>query len=159
MKKIIILILLSMFCLTAFAEDDVFDINLYKLPKEAINEQHIEIRDSIAYYQGDLFTGVSYSVFEDNQLEQVFSYLKGKLNGPSYAWYEDGTNAMQANYVNGYLNGRFIAWSSYGSIIYDIFFDKNQFRFDLQLNRDLTREDESEDDSDSEGDNKESGGE
>jgi antitoxin component YwqK of YwqJK toxin-antitoxin module len=161
MKKIITLLLMVIVFVTLIGVDreDVYEIDSYQLANSAIAESELVIRDSVVYYHNSSFTGIAFTYFDSEQIQQVKTFKDGILNGPMYAWYEDGTRAMQANYSNGYLHGRFLAWSDYGDIVYDIFFDKNQFKFDLQLKRDLSREDDQEGDDEADSDSKESGGE
>jgi len=119
---------------------DLDSIDDFKLPENTFDLAKLDLLDSLYYYKGELYTGRAYSSFKNGQISEYKTIKNGLLSGPSYAWYEDGTHAMQANFLDGYLAGRFIAWSEVGDTIYDIFFNKGQFKSDLQYERDTTRE-------------------
>lgn len=134
---------------------DLDAIESFKLPENTLLLSKLDLIDSLYYYNNELYSGLAYSSFKNGQISEFKTIKNGSLSGPSYAWYEDGSYAMQANFLDGYLSGRFIAWSEVGDTIYDIYFNKGQFKSDLQYERDSTREESdaesTEGESDSEG--------
>lgn len=131
----------------------------FKLPEDTFLLAKLDLIDSLYYYENRLYTGIAYSSFENGQISEFKSIKHGALSGPSYAWYQDGSYAMQATFLEGYLSGRFIAWSEVGDIIYDIYFNKGQFKSDLQYERDSTRQEQDAETSEGEADSEGNSGE
>ncbi len=138
---------------------DIESIENFQLPETAIEITQLNIIDSLYYMNGNLYSGTAYSSFKNGQIKEFKSIKDGRLSGPAYNWYEDGSYAMEANFLNGYLAGRFVAWSEVGDLIYDMYFDKGQFKSDLQYERDTDREDQGEEAGEGDADSDENSGE
>jgi len=72
--------------------------------------------ESVMYYQGELFTGIGYVVYDNGQLQAEQSYTKGELNGAWKEWYKDGEIWSEGNYKEGKEHGVEKWWHQNGEL-------------------------------------------
>ena len=71
------------------------------------------------YFEGELFTGVSFDVYEDGQLEWEANYKDGELDGLYRSWYENGQLDFEYNYKDGKEDGLCKGWYENGELSYE----------------------------------------
>jgi antitoxin component YwqK of YwqJK toxin-antitoxin module len=63
-----------------------------------------------AYYNGKLFSGIGFTVYENGQLSSEQSYKEGKKDGLYKKWYENGQLNIEENYKEGKKDGLYKKW-------------------------------------------------
>ena len=61
---------------------------------------------SVWYHYDNLFTGIGYGVYQNDQLESEISYKDGKYDGLSKTWYENGQLRYEEKITEGELISR-----------------------------------------------------
>ena len=72
--------------------------------------------ESVMYYQGELFTGTGYDVYDNGQLQTEQSYTNGELNGVWKEWYKDGKIWSEGNFKEGKEHGVEKWWHQNGEL-------------------------------------------
>ena len=71
----------------------------------------------IMYYEGALFNGVGFSVYQDGQLEWEENYKDGKKDGLAKYWYENGQLRFEVNWKDGEPDYSYKSWDEDGQRI------------------------------------------
>ena len=71
------------------------------------------------YFEGALFNGVGFDVYEDGQLESETNYKDGKRNGLVKSWYPNGQLLFEGNYKDGEEDGLCQQWHENGQLKYE----------------------------------------
>ena len=70
----------------------------------------------IMYYEGALFNGVGFDVYEDGQLKYEANFKDGKWDGLYQQWYENGQLEYEGNWKNGEYDGLHQEWYENGQL-------------------------------------------
>jgi len=70
-----------------------------------VNQNKLEEKDGLKYYDSNLFTGVSFRLFPDGELEFESELKDGKPNGVIKKWYETGRLKSEWYYEDGLSHG------------------------------------------------------
>ena len=68
------------------------------------------------YFEGKLFTGVGFDVYDNGDLVWEANYEDGKLDGLYQSWYDNGQLFFEVNYKDGYEDGLAQYWYSDGGL-------------------------------------------
>ena len=108
MKKTILILLASILIIGCSSEKRVLLDEL-----ENKSENWLE---SVMHYDGELFSGVGYDVYENGQLQKEEAYKNGQLHGAWKEWYKDGKIWLEGSYKNGKEHGLEKWWHSNGAL-------------------------------------------
>ncbi len=144
-KQIALLMLMLLAGGLAFLQAQPIDedqqmMRQYKLPEQAVPEADLIVRDSLATYEGLVYTGTVYTRYANGQLQTAVQYVNGLKHGQMLVWYPDGKAQLISNYRKGHLNGRFKGWYQFGGVIYDLVMKDNAYAGDQMYDDDSTRE-------------------
>lgn len=142
MKKSILLIIISSFCL-AFTSDlqkikvqeGDFNIEFYvSLKKKKFEDNKMyywyksgAVHKSISNAAGTLLQGQYLKYYRSNQLAEKGVFNLGLKTGVWMSWHENGNLKLKETWKDGYKNGEFITYNSSGDIIH-----KSAFKNDLK---------------------------
>jgi antitoxin component YwqK of YwqJK toxin-antitoxin module len=150
----VFIFLLSLGSTAVFAQvvvDDYVAMKQYKLDHNAVLKSDISLVDSLYMYQGNVFTGIGYDRYSNNQLKSVQVFKKGYVHGPYMIWYPDGAPQLYTNYYKGAPNGRFMGWYADGRVIYNLVLNQGKLGGDYLFDSDESRQDDTADDLEKEG--------
>ena len=70
-----------------------------------VNQDKLEEKNGLQYYESNLFTGVSFRLFPDGDLEFESELKDGKPNGVIKKWYTNGRLKSEWYYEDGLSHG------------------------------------------------------
>ena len=81
-----------------------------------VDDSNIQISpdDSLAYVDGQLFTGRAKSFYENGQQATEVNYVEGMRDGLESRWYESGVKKFEARFHNNRLVGVYEEWYDNG---------------------------------------------
>ncbi len=145
MKKnttFLLLFLMSALMGVLFAQsydEDQITMQQYELPKNAVLESSLVVKDTISYFNDKPFSGTAYDLYTNKQLKLSSQYKNGMKHGIMYVWYPDGKAQLLSYYKYGHLNGRFKGWYQFGGVIYDLVMNQGHYAGDQLIDTDATR--------------------
>ena len=106
MKKLIC-VLLTLFVIQGYSQRRV-------LVDELINKGTEE--NPTMYFNGALFNGVAFALYEDGQLAGEVDYEDGKPDGLVKVWYENGQLQLELDFEDGKPDGLRKSWYENGQL-------------------------------------------
>ena len=64
-------------------------------------ESETVFQEDLTFYKNDLFTGVVYTVYDNDELKSEYNAKDGKEDGLHRGWWEDGKLFKEINYKDG----------------------------------------------------------
>ena len=74
----------------------------------------ISPEDSLAYFNGNLFSGRAKSFYENGQQATEVNYVDGMRDGLESRWFENGAKKFEARFHNNQLTGVYEEWFENG---------------------------------------------
>ena len=92
-------------------------------PKVVVDEDQLERRDGLWYFEGKPFTGVAVWKHENGKKEKEITIKDGKPDGLWTWWHENGQKKAEANYKDGKpADGLYTLWHENGQKKYEATF-------------------------------------
>ena len=84
----------------------------------SIHKDSLELRsnEGLVFFNDKLFTGTSFSVFENGERSISTEYFNGKKHGYLKKWYADGKPSFESQYVDGKKQGTTKSWWRNGNL-------------------------------------------
>ena len=83
-------------------------------PKVVVDEDQLEERDGLDYFEEKPFTGVAVSKYPKGQKLSEYTYKDGKLHGLQTEWRENGQKEWEVTHKNGNKDGLETGWHENG---------------------------------------------
>lgn len=100
--------------------EEYASLRSYQIPQNAVQISQLQLADSLYTFEGQLFSGVAYEQYPNEELKSVIHIYQGQLHGLKYMWYLGFKPAMNMNYYLGRARGRLMGWYLNGKILYDM---------------------------------------
>tara|TARA_Y100001954_G_scaffold233277_1_gene286274 strand:- start:707 stop:1228 length:522 start_codon:yes stop_codon:yes gene_type:complete len=71
------------------------------------------------YYEGELFNGIGFDVYDDGKLLNEGNIKEGKLDGLVKGWYGNGQLEYEYNFKDGKRDGKLKKWYEDGRVMYE----------------------------------------
>jgi len=119
MKKLL-LILLCVPLLFSCGEKE--EKNNTDVIDDIINEEEIQMKEGIAYYNNKLFSGEGYRNYENGELQLKRNYLNGEKHGIARYWLKDNGQLFSEEEFNKGLNhGMSKMWYPSGQLLTEVY--------------------------------------
>lgn len=115
-----------------------------------VEDDQLITKDEVVYFNNELFTGISFKLWNNGKMQSERSFNDGLAEGFSRGWYDngqimyegtnkngkehglwnhwyiDGKRNMEANFNNGVLDGQFKRWFDNGYLAYERIYSNGQ---------------------------------
>ena len=117
MKKLL-LILLCVPLLFSCGENEKNNTDVID---DKINEEEIQMKEGIAYYNNKLFSGEGYRNYENGELQLTRNYLNGVRHGIERYWLENGQLFSEKEFNKGVHHGISKMWYPSGQLLTELY--------------------------------------
>lgn len=84
--------------------------------QQRVLHEDLIISSGLASYSGSLYSGISFTVWENDSLRTEWTWQRGKLSGPFREYYVTGVLAIKANYISNLFEGEYVAYYPNGTL-------------------------------------------
>lgn len=102
--------------LTVFSVLSMHLVSIQVNAQQRIPHQELKFREGLAYHLEAPFTGISFSVWENDSLRFERTWTEGKLNGPLVECYNTGILAKRSSYQMNDLTGELLEYYPSGTL-------------------------------------------
>jgi antitoxin component YwqK of YwqJK toxin-antitoxin module len=94
--------------------------------------KHLRQLQGVLYFNGSLFTGSAYELFENGDTAKITSYKNGKQDGVMKWWYPNKQLAQKRFFVDGRKEGIHKGWWPDGRIKFEYHFANDEYEGEVK---------------------------